>query len=461
MVNVSDSNVLDDAAGNTDAGSDTKAVEAVSLSHWLPSTTVERYGRVVQAIGTSIRVTGINARIGQRCLLRDPDTANELLADVVGIEGGELILYPLGTLSGISLNSTVQLIPSAHQIPFSNALLGRVLDGFGKPLDQQPVETTQSLLPLEADAPSPLARKVVDKVFATGIRCIDSLLTTGVGQRMGIFASAGCGKSTLLSMLSNSQAADVVVLALVGERGREVGEFLQLFSESTNREKVVVVVATSDRPAMERVHAAKTATALAEGYRAEGKNVLLLMDSVTRYARALREIGLSVGEPPVRRGFPPSVFTELPKLFERTGNDAHGSITAFYTVLVEDEENSDPITEEVRSILDGHIVLTSKLGETGHYPAIDVLASKSRLYTALADKDQQQAARKIRQLLAKYKDIEFLIHMGEYEAGADAMVDEAVNKHDSINAFLCQSHTDTIDLQQTLTELQTVCGASR
>ena len=291
-----------------------------------------------------------------------------------------------------------------------------------------------------------------------GIRCIDSLLTTGVGQRLGIFAAAGGGKSTLLAMMARACIADVVVIALVGERGREVGEFLSLFKGTAMRDRVVMVVATSDKPAMERAVAAKTATAIAEGFREQGKRVLLLMDSVTRYARALREIGLSAGEPPVRRGYPPSVFSELPKLFERAGNSDVGSITAFYTILVEGEDEVDPIAEECRSILDGHVVLSRALGESGHYPAIDILQSTSRLFNSLAEDDHQLSANHVRRLMAKYQELELLLQMGEYQKGADPIADEAVEKQEKLRGFLTQSYTESTSVEESRQALHSVAG---
>jgi len=375
--------------------------------------------------------------IGQRCEIR-VEQGSSIFADVVGIESGELILYPLGTLEGIGVGSKVRVVENAHRVFFGEEMLGGVYDGFGQPLGDSTQITSSNYRPLSADSPDPLKRQPIEDVFTTGIRSIDALLTTGVGQRLGIFAAAGGGKSTLLAMMARACVADVVVIALVGERGREVGEFLSLIQGTGMQERVVIVVATSDRPAMERAVAAKTATAIAEGFREQNKSVLLLMDSVTRYARALREIGLSAGEPPVRRGFPPSVFSELPKLFERAGNNDVGSITAFYTVLVEGEDEVDPVAEECRSILDGHVVLSRALGESGHYPAIDILQSTSRLFNTLASASHQQAASHIRRLMARYQELEMLLQMGEYQSGADAIADEAVKKQQALRGFLTQ-----------------------
>jgi len=288
------------------------------------------------------------------------------------------------------------------------------------------------------------------------VRAIDGALTVGVGQRLGIFATAGGGKSTLLGMLARRAASDVNVVALVGERGREVREFIEDSLGPDGLARSVLVVATSERPAMERLRAAQAATAIAEGFRARGSRVLLLMDSVTRYARALREIGLSVGEPAVRRGFPPSVFAELPRLFERAGNDANGSITAFYAVLAEDEDGSDPVAEEVRSILDGHIVLSRELGQSGHYPAIDLLASTSRVFTRVAGPAQREHALRLRALMAKHAQIRFLLQVGEYRPGSDELADQALERWPAIQAFLRQRPEEATPLPQTLQRLAEV-----
>lgn len=307
---------------------------------------------------------------------------------------------------------------------------------------------------LPCGAPNPLTRRPIDTPFITGVRALDGLLTIGEGQRLGVFAMAGGGKSTLLGMLAKLAHSDVNVIALIGERGREVSEFLEDSLGPQGLARSVIVVSTSDRPAMERLRAAQTATAIAEHFRAQGRRVLLMMDSVTRYARALREIGLSVGEPAVRRGFPPSVFAELPRLFERAGNDASGSITAFYTVLAEDEDGSDPVAEETRSILDGHIVLSRQLGQAGHYPAIDVLASASRVFSRVTDRAHQDAAMRVRALLAKHDEIRFLLQVGEYAPGSDALADDAIAAQPALQALLRQRPDEGTPFEQTLAALQ-------
>jgi len=432
--------VLDEAYLVNRGTDDAPASRALTLQQRLlvGGVAVEQIGRVVRAYGTTVHVSGIDARIGQRCTIDTPGSTGHRFADVVGIADGQLILYPLGPLEGISTRSEVRLLQRGRSVRFSPNLVGSILDGTGRPLyaPGKPVDVID--LPVDRAAPDPLTRRPVSQVFATGVRAIDALLTIGEGQRCGIFAAAGGGKSTLLSMLARNADADVIVIGLIGERGREVREFIEHNLGEEGMRKAVLVVSTSDRPAMERVMAAQCATTIAEGFRARGLRVMLLIDSITRYARALREIGLSVGEPPVRRGFPPSVFAELPRLLERAGNDRSGSITAFYTVLVEDEETSDPIAEEVRSILDGHLVLSRELGEKGHYPPIDVLASASRLFGALTEPSHQAAALRVRELMAKYRELELLIQMGEYRPGADALADTAIERRDAIDAFLRQ-----------------------
>ncbi|MEE9335096.1 MAG: FliI/YscN family ATPase [Granulosicoccaceae bacterium] len=415
--------------------------------------TVKHIGRVVQAYGTSLRVTGIRARVGQRCKVTDKRTRQTLYADVVGLANGEAILYPLGSLSGVAVDSEVTLEEEQAYVKVSDSLRGKVLDALGSPLDGSQLDDGIGY-PLQADSPNPLTRELISQPFQTGVKIIDSLLTVGVGQRMGIFSMAGGGKSTLLAMLAKNSEADVVVVGLIGERGREVREFIDHSLGADGLARSVLVVATSDRPAMERVKAAQTATAIAEGFRDQGKRVLLLMDSVTRYARAMREIGLSIGEPAVRRGFPPSVFAELPKLFERTGNNETGSITAFYTVLSEDEDSSDPIAEETRSILDGHIVLTRKLGEKGQYPAIDPLMSVSRVFPHITSEVHQAAALKTKQLISRYQDLEILLQLGEYKEGVDALADEAVQKQTSINEFFKQTPDEFVGMEETTLKLE-------
>ena len=398
---------------------------------------VEQRGRLVGAIGTTIRARGLRGRIGDTVEIVDRERGHTLMAEIVGLTDGELLLTPLGELRGLSPAAEVVLRPASGLVPIGPAMLGRVIDAHCRPLDGGGAIVRDRVRALDARAPDPMSRAPVDQPLETGIRAIDGLMTLGRGQRIGVFAAAGGGKSTLLAMLARQTRADAVVIALIGERGREVREFVEEVLGPEGLARSTVVVATSDRPAMERVRAAQVATAIAEGLRDEGRHVLLLMDSVTRYARALREIGLAAGEPAVRRGFPPSVFAELPRLFERAGNGATGVITGIYTVLLE-EEDGDPVGEEVRSLLDGHIHLSRALGARGHYPAIDVGGSLSRLFSKLASGPQAQAARRVRAMLAKLADIELLVQLGEYRPGQDRLADVALAQRDAIDAFLRQ-----------------------
>jgi type III secretion protein N (ATPase) len=402
--------------------------------------TVTLVGRVTQVTGTIIRAMVAGARVGQLCLLRNPGDETTILAEVIGFADGAALLTPIGDTRGISTHTEVYPTDGAMTVPVGPQLLGRVLDGLGRPLDEAtrgPL-TSNEFYPVLGMAPHPLDRKPIERPLDLNVRVIDGLLTCGEGQRLGIFAAAGGGKSTLMGMLVNGADVDVRVVALIGERGREVGAFLQQELGEQNLRKSVVVCATSDKSAMERIKAAFVATAIAEYFRDQGLRVLLLMDSVTRFARAQREIGLAAGEPPTRRGFPPSVFAVLPQLLERSGMGARGSITAFYTVLVEGDDMTEPVADEVRSILDGHIVLSRKLGAENHYPAVDVLASASRVMNQVVAPEHARAAGRVRELLAKHAEIELLLNIGEYQAGNDALADEAVRKIGEIRRFLRQ-----------------------
>lgn len=413
----------------------------------------ERRGRLVGAIGTTLRVRGLSARIGDQCALLNPDGGPPINAEVIGLADRDILLTPLADLQGLSIDCEVVLQPDRSRVPCGPDLLGRVIDAHARPLDGKPPVAATPSRPIFAPAPAPLGRLPITNVVETGVRAIDALLTIGQGQRLGVFAAAGGGKSTLMGMLARQTRADAIVIALIGERGREVREFIEDNLGTEGLARAVVVIATAERPAMERVRAAHVATAIAEGMRESGKHVLLLMDSVTRFARALREIGLAAGEPAVRRGFPPSVFAELPRLFERAGNDQFGAITAIYTILLEDEEG-DPIGEEVRSLLDGHLVLSRKLGARGHYPAIDILGSLSRLFPKLASPAQRRAARDVRALLAKLDDIALLVQLGEYQPGSDPLADRALGLETAINAFLQQPTDAASPLATTIAHLR-------
>lgn len=413
---------------------------------------LEIRGRVTQITGTIIKAMVPGAKIGELCLLRNPGERFELKAEVVGFSGKEALLTPMGDLYGLSSNTEVFPTGKMQMVPVGPGLLGRVLNGMGDPLDvnvKGPLQV-DDYYPVYQDPPDPMSRRIIDKPLALGLRVLDGLLTCGEGQRMGIFAAAGGGKSTLLSMLVKGADVDVTILALIGERGREVREFIEHDLGPDGVAKSVIVVATSDRPSMERAKAAYVATAIAEYFRDQGKRVLLLMDSVTRFARAQREIGLAAGEPPTRRGFPPSVFTMLPRLMERVGQSNKGFITALYTVLVEGDDMTEPVADETRSILDGHIILSRKLAAANHYPAIDVLASVSRVMNAVVDKDHKAAASRVRELMAKYEEVELLVKIGEYKKGGDALADQALSKIDAIRAFLRQGGQEKLSFADTV-----------
>jgi type III secretion protein N (ATPase) len=398
--------------------------------------TVEECGRVTEVLGTLVKATLVQARVGELCELRTR-RKTALRAEVVGFRGNSAILTPFGSIAGLSGGTEVIATRRRFTVPVGTGLLGRVLDGFGNPVDGGGPLTGREEA-VDADPPAALLRRPITRVCETGVRLIDSLLTVGQGQRIGVIAPVGVGKTTLMGMLARGTRADVNVVALIGERGREVGEFLQRTLGPEGLKRSVLVVTTSDRPAVERVKCAQVATAIAEGFRRDGRNVLLLVDSITRYARALREIGLASGEAPTRRGFPPSVFAALPRLLERAGNDDHGTITAFYTLLIEGDEESDPIAEEVRSLLDGHLQLSRAQAQAHQFPAIDVLASLSRVMSAITPPKQQEAAARVRGWLAKYREIELLVQMGEYRQGADAEADEAIARMPALRKFLHQ-----------------------
>jgi ATP synthase in type III secretion protein N len=418
------------------------------------ASTVQIVGRVAEAHGTLIKVTGLQVRIGDICTLRNPGSSWALRAEVIGLSKSCALLAPLGELKGISSATEVLASDPHDEIRVGDGLLGRVLDAHGVPIDNRGPLSTTAMTPVHNASPSPLQRKLIRRPFGSGVRAIDSVLTCGEGQRVGVFAVAGAGKSTLLGMLARGSSADVNVIALVGERGREVQEFIVENLDDVGLSKSVIVVATSDRPAMERVRAAHVATAIAEHFRNEGRRVLMLFDSVTRFARALREVGLSAGEPPARQGYPPSVFTALPQLFERAGNNDKGSITAFYSVLVEEEDVADPVAEEVRAILDGHIHLSRKLAWTRHFPAIDMLASASRVMSLVTNAEHLQAAQILCKHLAKYQEIELLLKLGEYKPGGDADADEAVKRIGAIRQLLQQNVRDVVRFEDAVQALR-------
>ena len=397
-------------------------------------------GRVTKAIGTIVEAVVPDVRIGEVCVLEDPDGNWSTTAEVIGLVGDTVLLTPLGNLQGMSARTSVLPTGLMLDAPVGDALLGRIVDGLGRPVDGRgPLVGSGTRQPLNRPAPPALARQLVARPLSVGLRAIDALLTCGEGQRIGIYGEPGAGKSSLVAQMVNGADVDVAVVALIGERGREVREFIENKLGAQRMRRSVIVVATSDRSAIERVKAAYVATTLAEAFRDEGRRVLLMMDSITRFARALREIGLAAGEPPTRRGFPPSVFASLPQLIERAGPGERGSITAFYTVLVEGDGVGDPIAEETRAILDGHLILSQQLAAANHYPAIDVLTSRSRVMDAVVSSEHRAHAGRIRELLGRYAEVEFLIQVGEYKSGADPVADTAIAKINDIRRFLRQA----------------------
>ncbi len=413
-------------------------------------------GKVIEVIGTLVKAHIPNVEIGEICQMVSPEDEMIAEAEIVGFVGSAAILTVYGDLMGISAQTEVVPTGRTQEIGVGDQLLGRVIDGMGQPLDEaaKGALVLDKFYPIHREAPDPLERRLISQVLPLGMRALDGMLSCGEGQRMGIFAAAGVGKSTLLSALVKGASCDVIVIALIGERGREVREFIEHSLGEEGMRRAVLVIATSDRSSMERARAAYVATAIAEYFRDRNRKVLFLMDSVTRFARALREIGLAAGEPPTRRGFPPSVFSTLPRLMERAGMSRRGSITAFYTVLVEGDDMTEPIADETRSILDGHIILSRALAASGHYPAIDVLQSASRVMTNIITPDHQQTMLTLRKYLAAYSDVEFLIKIGEYKKGNDPLTDKAVELADEINLFLKQNQNELSTFDQTLSAMQ-------
>jgi len=416
-------------------------------------------GRVSAVTGLSVRLSMPGARIGDVVLIRR--RGEPLPAEVVGFDGGEAVAIPLGELSGVGPDDPVDSTGSALEVGAGDALLGRVLDGLGRPLDGKPLPRGLKPVPVDRAPPPALGRRPVERPLGTGVRAIDGLLTLGVGQRIGLFAGSGIGKSTLLGAMARGTTADVVVVALVGERGREVSEFLQRSLGKEGQARSVVVVATSDAPALERLRAAQVATAIAEHFRDQEKSVLLLVDSVTRVARAQREVGLAAGEPPARRGYPPSVFAMLPRLLERSGQADRGSITALYTVLVEGGEMDEPIADEVRGILDGHIVLERAIAARGHYPAIDVGVSLSRVMESVVSAEHAKAARRLRMLISAYEQKRDLIALGAYSKGSDSAVDQAILALPEIERFLQQRAVELEPFERTAAALSALVARYR
>ena len=415
-------------------------------------------GHVTAVRGLVIESNGPRSVIGEICTIRIPSTGAGVLAEVTGFEGNTVRLMPYADTTGIEIGCEVTASGHILQAPVGKKLLGRVIDATGAPIDGKgPLETTE-FYPVLASPPDPMTRLPIDRRIVTGVRCIDSLLTCGKGQRLGIFAGSGVGKSTLLSMIARNTNADVNVIGLIGERNREVSDFIERDLGEEGMKRSVVIVATSDTPSICRLRAAYVTTAVAEYFRDQGKDVMLMMDNMTRFAHAQREIGLSTGESPAQRGYPPSVFDMIPKLLERAGTSDRGSITAFYNVLVDGDDMDEPITDKVRGTLDGHIVLSRALSQQRHYPAIDVLKSISRLARRVSGRETLRAVTKISRLIAIYEDNRDMISAGVYQKGMNAETDLAIEKHDAIEEFLCQEEDEPCAIEDTLQKLSALAG---
>ena len=420
----------------------------------------QKLGKVVNAVGLTVESAGPDARLGDLCEIYPENREGKaVLSEVVGFHDKKTILMPYEVVEGIGLGSIVKNVGVPFTVKVSDDLLGKTLDGLGRPAGADADNGREEIAgavryPVDAAPPDPMSREIISEVLSLGVKAVDGLLTVGKGQRIGIFAGSGVGKSTLMGMFARNTQADINVIALIGERGREVREFIERDLGEEGMKRSVVVVATSDKPALERNKAAKTATAIAEYFRDQGKDVLLMMDSLTRFSMAQREIGLASGEPPVTRGYPPSVYSEMPKLLERAGRAAVGSITGLYTVLVDGDDFNEPITDTARSILDGHIMLDRKLGHKNHYPAIDILQSISRCMSQIAAKEHKQAANKLKNVLATYNEAEDLINIGAYKKGSNPNIDYAISKIDDVNSFLCQGTEEKFTFEETVQMLE-------
>lgn len=417
----------------------------------------QEVGRVEQVIGLVIESKGPKAKIGDLCLIHGEDPGQPPLpAEVVGFKAGRIQLMPLGEMIALGPDAKVTNTGRTFHIPVSNNMLGRVIDGLGRPLDGLGALYSDTLCPVTSEAPPAMGRKMISEALPLGVRSLDGFMTVGKGQRMGIFAGSGVGKSTMMGMIARNTQADMNVIALIGERGREVREFIEHALGPEGVKRSIVVVSTAEQPALLKIKAALVATTIAEHFRNQGSNVLLMLDSLTRVAMALREVGLSIGEPPTSRGYTPSVFAFLPKLLERAGNDEHGSITGLYSVLVEGDDFNEPITDTVRGLLDGHIMLTRELAYQNHFPAIDVLKSISRVMPMITDAGHRAAAAKLRDLMAIYQRSEDIITIGAYAPGSNPKLDQAIALKDTIDGFLKQSVDDKIVFETMLEQLNQI-----
>lgn len=418
------------------------------------------FGKVAKVVGLTIESIGPEARLNDLCkIYLDKDRVDYVMAEVVGFRDSHLILMPFDNVEGVGVGCIVENTGHPLTVMVGDKLLGHTVDGIGRITDDDSNGNNIRLdkaYPIEAPPPDPMSREIISDVLPLGVKAVDGLITVGKGQRIGIFAGSGVGKSTLLGMFARNTKADINVIALIGERGREVREFIEHDLGPEGMARSVVVVATSDKPALIRNKAAKTATSIAEYFRDQGRDVLLMMDSLTRFSMAQREIGLASGEPPVTRGYPPSVYSEMPKLLERAGRADVGSITGLYTVLVDGDDFNEPITDTARSILDGHIMLDRKLGHKNHYPAIDVLQSISRVMSAIATKEHKELAGKLKNVLATYNEAEDLINIGAYKSGSNPEIDYAIEKIGAVNSFLCQGTDEKFSFDDELELLKKV-----
>ncbi|MBQ3545058.1 MAG: flagellar protein export ATPase FliI [Lachnospiraceae bacterium] len=422
----------------------------------IEGTYVNKLGKVVKMVGLTIESVGPDANLGDVCKIISKENSNRYVnAEVVGFKDKRVLLMPFDVVEGIGPGSIVENTSKPLRVKVSEELLGKTLDGLGNPIDDFELHN-YTKYSVEAPPPDPMSRNIIDEVLPLGVKAVDGLLTIGKGQRIGIFAGSGVGKSTLLGMFARNTKADINVIALIGERGREVREFIERDLGEEGMSRSIVVVATSDKPALIRNKAAKTATAIAEYFRDKGKDVLLMMDSLTRFSMAQREIGLASGEPPVTRGYPPSVYSEMPKLLERAGNSGNGSITGLYTVLVDGDDFNEPITDTARGILDGHIILSRKLGHKNHYPAIDILQSISRVMSSIVDREHKKVAGKLKSVLATYNEVEDLINIGAYKKGSNKNIDYAISKIDEVNEFLIQDVDEKFSFEEAVKRLEAI-----
>ena len=429
-------------------------IDKAKYYNLISKTYYKKMGRVSKVIGLTVESIGPDAKLNDVCkiLLRDKP-GQHINAEVVGFKDNRIVLMPFENVDGIGPGCIVENTNEALNVNVGEGLLGKTVDGLGVPTDGSELQSFERY-PVEQTAPDPMDRVIINEILPLGVKAVDGLLTIGKGQRIGIFAGSGVGKSTLLGMFARNTKADINVIALIGERGREVREFIERDLGEEGMKRSVVVVATSDKPALIRNKAAKTATAIAEYFRDQGKDVLLMMDSLTRFSMAQREIGLASGEPPVSRGYPPSVYGEMPQLLERAGRSDKGSITGLYTVLVDGDDFNEPIADTARSILDGHIVLDRKIAQKNHYPAIDVLQSISRVMSSIVDSQHKKAAGQLKNVLATYAEAEDLVNIGAYKAGSNPSIDYALSKIDAVNQFLQQDVYEKISFEESIQRLE-------